>query len=127
MSQPSKKPRLELEPEPVFVVTDEMEREPLTPLGPESRLERVKDPLLLALPTPLATEIAPPVTCMLIPEDIAKYPPEDESPDPILRLKLPPTPDVADLVRTTTEPLLPLDEDPVWTDIAPLLPLDPAS
>jgi hypothetical protein len=70
-------------------------KEPLTPSDPASGESTVKDPLLEVKPSPLVSEIDPPVTSELSPELNEMREPVPMSPDADETLTLPPVPLVA--------------------------------
>jgi len=95
---------------------------PLVPAEPAFMLRTVTTPLLVAVPSPLASTMAPPVLTELRPAEPCKEPPTALVPLPIAKIRLPPRPEEEAPEPSKIEPLLPLLELPELKTSTPLTP-----
>ena len=110
---------------PLFpeTVTPELNsKRPLVPPTPASALCKQTEPLLAAVPSPLATTKTPPVFTKLRPDMQLVPPPIPLVPLPVVTIKRPAEPARVLLEPTLRAPLLPDDEDPELKDRRPLVP-----
>jgi hypothetical protein len=111
---------------PLLALPDEKTSMPLTPNDPAFRLRMATNPLVVAVPSPLATDTAPPVFTVLRPALTWTDPPAPLVPLPTESMIWPARPEVAAPDPRTKAPLLPLLELPLENIRKPLVPAVPA-
>jgi hypothetical protein len=89
---------------PWLEVPDENTKIPLTPSNPELAVRMRTLPLVVAVPSPLATLNEPPVLTVLRPETTVMLPPRPDLPAPTRIVMLPPRPAFASPLETNGSP-----------------------
>jgi hypothetical protein len=132
LTAPALPPVAEPEPTRIDPVVPELDvpelkdRSPLTPLVPAFAVAIVMAPLVLAMPWPLVTPIAPPVRTVLSPAATVIKPPVPLKPVPTVMLTAPALPSVAAPVPRKMAPEEPEFDVPELNESRPLTPLSPA-